>query len=77
MTMDSAGQSGSDRDTGINKDSACSERRVERSIAIQANVSMKLLREWPTHGEISSLSSSTDGALVLGVGSDVLVADIY
>ncbi len=40
-------------------------------------VSMKLLREWPTHGEISSLSSSTDGALVLGVGSDVLVADIY
>jgi WD40 repeat protein len=36
----------------------------------------KLISEWPVHGEINCLAYSTDGALVVGIDSDVLVADI-
>ena len=37
----------------------------------------KLIGSWPVHGEIRSIAcESAKGILVLGVGSDVLVADI-
>jgi WD40 repeat protein len=36
----------------------------------------KLIGKWPVHSSIESLSSSADGALVLGVGSDILIVDI-
>jgi WD40 repeat protein len=35
----------------------------------------KLARKWPVHGFIKSISSSTDGALVLGIDSDIQVVD--
>jgi WD40 repeat protein len=37
----------------------------------------KLVREWPVHGEIRSLSCGPDGTLTLAIGSDVMVVDMH